>query len=100
MLNDEQTGFPLTAEEIPGAETLPQLPAPMEEARYIPRRYDESKGGFFDMLFRQLVVTMTALTVLFGCNLIPATREYVQKVKEVVSSEDYTDDVLAVFGED
>lgn len=76
--------------------------AEAREAGYITRRHyrgdDREGGGFFDMLFKQLLATMIALTLLFCCNLIPVTRGYIEQVKEVVSS-DYTEDVLAVFGE-
>ena len=72
-----------------------------EGAVYIQRRrYEAEDGpdGFFNKLYRQFLATMVALILLFSLNLVPVTRGMVEDVREAVST-DYTEDVLAVFGE-
>ena len=51
-------------------------------------------------LLAGLIVTglMAALILLFSLNLIPLAKGYLDDVKEAVRT-DYTQDVLAVFGE-
>lgn len=70
------------------------------DAVYIRRkRYAESgEGSFFSKLYRQFFATMAALILLFSLNLIPLAKGYLDDVKEAVRT-DYTQDVLAVFGE-
>ena len=72
-----------------------------KDAVYIRRkRYEkgERSGGFFSKLYRQFLATMAALILLFGMNLVPLTKGYLQEVKDAVQT-DYIEDVLAVFGE-